>query len=90
AAKGLGNLRFHKLENPQRQQAQAKALQTLMFISQDPDWSIRYAAVVGLQSLAKIPELQQQILAKFAEILANDTEDSLRARVQLAQKQVLG
>ncbi|PMB47392.1 phycocyanobilin lyase [Fischerella thermalis CCMEE 5201] len=90
AAKGLGNLLFHKLDNPERQQAQAKALATLMFISQDPDWSIRYAAVVGLQSLAKIPELQQQILAKFAEILANDTEHSLRARVQLAQKQVLG
>ncbi|WP_315788662.1 HEAT repeat domain-containing protein [Fischerella sp. JS2] len=89
AAKGLGNLRFHKLDNPERQQAQVKALETLMFISQDPDWSIRYAAVVGLQNLAKIPELQQQILAKFAEILANDSEHSLRARVQLAQKQVL-
>ncbi len=90
AAKGLGNLRFHKLDIPERQAAQAKALETLLFICRDADWSIRYAAIVGLQALAKIPELQQPIQETFAEILATDAENAIRARVQLAQKQMLG
>ncbi|NWF59207.1 MAG: HEAT repeat domain-containing protein [Fischerella sp.] len=89
AAKGLGNLRFSKLDITERQKAQAKALETLMFISRDADWSIRYAAVVGLQALARIAELQQPIQAKFAEILATDAENAIRARVHLAQRQVL-
>ncbi|MCX7595050.1 MAG: HEAT repeat domain-containing protein [Fischerella sp.] len=89
AAKGLGNLHFSKLDIIERQKAQEKALETLMFISQDADWSIRYAAVVGLQALARIPELQQPIQAKFTEILATDAENTIRARVRLAQKQVL-
>ncbi|MDM9384437.1 HEAT repeat domain-containing protein [Chlorogloeopsis sp. ULAP01] len=86
AAKGLGNLRFAKLPVSERQTAQTKALETLLFISQDADWSIRYAAVVGLEALAKNPDLQQPIQARLAEILANDTEKAIRARVQLAQK----
>ncbi|KOP26643.1 phycocyanobilin lyase [Hapalosiphon sp. MRB220] len=90
AAKGLGSLRFHKLDIPERQAAQAKALETLLFICQDADWSIRYAAIVGLESLAKIPELQQPIREKFAQILTTEVESAIRARVQLAQKQILG
>ncbi|MBF2004549.1 MAG: HEAT repeat domain-containing protein [Chlorogloeopsis fritschii C42_A2020_084] len=86
AAKGLGNLRFAKLPVSERQTAQAKALETLLFISQDADWSIRYAAVVGLEALAKNSDLQQPIQARFAEILAFDPENAIRARVQLAQK----
>ncbi|MCP6757280.1 MAG: HEAT repeat domain-containing protein [Fischerella sp. CENA71] len=89
AAKGLGSLRFQKLDMPERQVAQAKALETLLFICQDADWSIRYAAIVGLQALAKIPELQQPIRETFAEILATDAESAIRARVQLAQEQML-
>ncbi len=90
AAKGLGNLHWHKLEISERQTAQAKALETLLFISQDTDWSIRYAAVVGLQALANIPDLQQPIQARFTEMLAIDTENAIRARVQLAQKEGVG
>ncbi|MFH7028692.1 MAG: HEAT repeat domain-containing protein [Heteroscytonema crispum UTEX LB 1556] len=86
AAKGLGTLRWHQLEVQQLATAQTKALQTLLFISQDSDWSIRYAAVVGLQGLAQIPELQQQIQSKFEEMLATDAQNAVRARVQLAQK----
>jgi phycocyanobilin lyase subunit beta len=86
AAKGLGNLRWHQLDAQQRTSAQAKALQTLLFISQDSDWSIRYAAIVGLQGLAKIPDLQPQIQSKFAEMLATDAQNAVRARVQLAQQ----
>lgn len=85
AAKGLGNLHWHKLNDCDRASALSRSLETLLNISTDSDWSIRYAAVVGLQALAKIPDLQQPIQAKFKEMLFTDTESSVRARVQLAQ-----
>ncbi len=85
AAKGLGNLHWHKLNDKDRATALSRSLETLLNISQDSDWSIRYAAVVGLQALAKIPDLQQPIQARFKEMLFTDTEKAIRARVQLAQ-----
>jgi phycocyanobilin lyase beta subunit len=87
AAKGLGNLHWHKLNVADSQTAIAKALSTLLSISQDPDWSIRYAAVVGLQALAKIPELRHPIRARLEEMLASDPEKAVRSRVYLAHSQ---
>jgi phycocyanobilin lyase beta subunit len=84
AAKGLGNLHWHKLSFPENQTAINRALDTLLLISQDTDWSIRYAAVVGLQALAKIADVQQSILTRLKEMLANDVEKAVRARIQLA------
>jgi phycocyanobilin lyase beta subunit len=84
AAKGLGTLHWHKLDAVEMKSAQAKALETLLAISQDPDWSIRYAAIVGLQGLATIPDLAEQIWARFQQMLENDAEKAVRARVQLA------
>ncbi|MDY6897209.1 MAG: HEAT repeat domain-containing protein [Cyanobacteriota bacterium] len=86
AAKGLGYLQWHKLDNTERTTAQRKALATLLSITQDADWAIRYAAVVGLQEIAKIPDLQQEIAAKFSQMLASDAALSVRARVALAQE----
>lgn len=84
AAKGLGNLNWHQLNSPHRETAQQKTLETLLLISQDLEWSIRYAAVVGLQALAQIPELQQPIQARLQQMLVTDQEKAIRARVQLA------
>ena len=93
AAKGLGNLRWSKLPSQQRQTAQEGALKTLLFVSHDPDWAIRYAAVVGLQALAASdavtqPDLISQILARFNQIAEADTDLAVRARVWMAQKQL--
>ena len=85
AAKGLGNLHWDKLNEKDRASALSRCLETLLNISTDSDWSIRYAAVVGLQALAKIPDLQQPIQARFKEMLINDTEKAVCARVQLTQ-----
>ncbi|BAZ30823.1 phycocyanobilin lyase beta subunit [Cylindrospermum sp. NIES-4074] len=83
AARGLGNLHTANLSFSQSQ----TALSALLFISQDSDWSIRYAAVVGLQALANVAEIQQPIRARLKEMLANDAEKAVRARVLLAQSQ---
>ncbi|BAY48124.1 phycocyanobilin lyase beta subunit [Scytonema sp. HK-05] len=85
AAKGLGNISWHQLDISERHTAQKRALSGLLAISQDSDWSIRYAAVVGLQALAKVPDLHDPIRARFEEMLATDDEKAVRARVQLAQ-----
>jgi phycocyanobilin lyase beta subunit len=85
AAKGLGNLHWHKLEFIENQTAIKRAWETLVFVSQDPEWSIRYAAIVGLQGLAKIPNLQQPIHNRFQEMLDSEPERSVRARILLAQ-----
>ncbi len=87
AAKGLGNLHWHKLEFPENQTAPKRAWETLVFVSQDPEWSIRYAAIVGLQGLTKIPDLQQPIHNRFQEMLDSEPEKAVRARILLAQSQ---
>jgi phycocyanobilin lyase beta subunit len=83
AAKGLGNLLWNHLDAEQRQVAQAKALETLLSVSQDPDWSIRYAAVVGLQALSTAADLTRQIQAQFEQMAQTDADLAVRARVQL-------
>ncbi|MBV8886818.1 MAG: HEAT repeat domain-containing protein [Chroococcidiopsidaceae cyanobacterium CP_BM_RX_35] len=89
AAKGLGILHWSELAPEQRQSAQAKAQKTLLSVSQDPEWSIRYAAVVGLQALSILaPDLTQQIQAQFEQMVQNDTDLAVRARVQLAIAQL--
>jgi len=88
AAKGLGNLHWHQLGFLDRKIAQDRALTALLLISQDSDWSIRYAAIVGLQSLAKNTNLQLPIQDRFKEMLAIDPEKVIRARVQVAQMQI--
>ncbi len=86
AAKGLGKLQWHKLENSQQASNTRKALSTLLLITQDADWAIRYAAVVGLQELAKIPSLHSEIEEKFSQMLADDRAIAVRARVALASQ----
>jgi len=86
AAKGLGYLQWHKLDDSERTTATRKALSTLFSITQDADWAIRYAAVVGLQELAKISSLQQEIEAKFSQMHESDDAIAVRARVALAQE----
>jgi phycocyanobilin lyase beta subunit len=93
AAKGLGNLRWSKLPLEQRQSAQARSLKTLLLLSHDPEWAIRYAAVVGLQGLATAelvsqPDLVSQILDRFNQMATTDTDLAIRARVQMAQQQL--
>lgn len=86
AAKGLGILRWSQLDADQRQLAQTRALQTLLSVAQDPEWSIRYAAVMGLQELATTPDLKGQFQVQFEQMIQTDPEPAVRARVVRAQQ----
>ncbi|GAB4245667.1 MAG: HEAT repeat domain-containing protein [Stanieria sp.] len=89
AARGLGIIRWSKLAPEQRLPVQQEVLSTLLLVSQDGEWVVRYAAVVGLQALAQAvretqPQLIEKITAKFQELITTEPESVIRARAQLA------
>lgn len=87
AAKGLGALHWNKLAPEVQSAAQIQAFDTLLGIAQDADWSIRYAAIVGLQALATTTN-SQQIYTQFEQMSKTETDAAVRARIQLAQAQL--
>ena len=86
AAKGLGTLQWQKLNPEQAASAQQQAMQTLLSISSDADWSIRYAAIVGLQALANIPELAAPIKIHFDLQIQTESDGGVRSRINWAQQ----
>jgi phycocyanobilin lyase beta subunit len=93
AARGLGNLHWHQLPPEQIQPAQAQALEALVLVSQDPEWIVRYAAIVGLQGLGlalvdRTEAMLVQILQHFEQCAATDDHLTVRARIRLAQQQL--
>ncbi|MGD1705007.1 HEAT repeat domain-containing protein [Dapis sp. BLCC M229] len=89
AARGLGFIHWEKLSEAEVSDAQQRAFQTLLQVSQDPEWVVRYAAVVGLQSLAKAvkanyPKWFEDIFGNLKEIANKDTTLAVRARAKMA------
>jgi phycocyanobilin lyase beta subunit len=84
AAKGLGKLQWDKISSSTSSRAIGRAKDTLLLISQDPEWSIRYAAIVGLQCLAKLADVRDSVQTRLQEMLVADSEIAIRARAQLA------
>ncbi|MEO0988047.1 MAG: HEAT repeat domain-containing protein [Cyanobacteria bacterium J06639_14] len=96
AARGLGSMKWYLFPPQLLEIAQAEALEALLFVAQqDEEWVVRYAAVVGLESLvlalaAKNAPGQQEIEAQF-ELMATQEESlSVRARVLKAQQYLQG
>jgi phycocyanobilin lyase beta subunit len=93
AAKGLGNIQWAKLADTEVPATQAQVLKTLLLVSQDPEWIVRYGAVVGLASLAlAVGERQldfvRLIWERLQEILESDQELAVRARTKLALQEL--
>ncbi|MGB3404200.1 MAG: HEAT repeat domain-containing protein [Microcoleaceae cyanobacterium] len=59
AARGLGAIRWHELPSEAQSQGQKRAFETLSQACQDPEWIVRYGAVVGLQGLQTATAKQQ-------------------------------
>ena len=91
AARGLGIIRWSKLPPEEVSPAQEKVLQTLFLATEDGEWVVRYAAIAGLQSLGEsVPDkLLDAIAIKLREILAEETEIVVQARIKLALKQLI-
>jgi len=89
AAKGLGNLHWHQLLPEEIAQAQTKVLNTLIQVFQDSDWAIRYAAIVGLQALAKsATSTTEPIQNLFEQMLSSEADQAVRSRILMAQQRL--
>jgi phycocyanobilin lyase subunit beta len=89
AAKGLGFIRWSNLPPQEVLTAQTEVLKTLLLVSQDEEWVVRYGAIVALQALASAiieskPNLVGQILERLEQIVKTDSEIAIRARAQMA------
>lgn len=83
AAKGLGELRWEKLSPEAREEAQRKVLETLMTVAKDEEWIVRYAAIVGLEALAKTvfaTEIQEYLQQREQA----ESDLTARSRIRLA------
>lgn len=89
AAKGLGTLNWAKLPASEVRAAQAEVLTTLVRVLADPEWVVRYAAVVGLQALATVLATQhsadlESITQALRTTVSQDTVPAVQARAQMA------
>jgi phycocyanobilin lyase subunit beta len=91
AAKGLGSITWSKLSPAEVITAQQKVLDTLLLATEDGEWVVRYAAVVGLEALSKTlavsqPNLLPRIASKFQELIDSESELAIRARIEYASE----
>jgi phycocyanobilin lyase beta subunit len=94
AVKGLGMMKWAWFPDDVCDMAQEESLDALLFVAQqDEEWVVRYAAVVGLETLAmtiadKYPTWRSEIQVQFNLMGCNDEVLAIRARVWLAQKRL--
>jgi phycocyanobilin lyase beta subunit len=92
AVKGLGSMKWAWFPDELQEVAQEEVLEALLFVAQqDEEWVVRYAAVVGLQSLAIAichthPDWRSEIQTQFNLMSCNDEVLAIRGRVWLAQQ----
>lgn len=85
AARGLGTLDWQLLPPEQIAAAQSRACQTLMAVTDDPEWVVRYAAVVGLEALVLTQaSLQEGVLKHLIQLANTDPTPAVQARSQMA------
>jgi phycocyanobilin lyase beta subunit len=89
AARGLGAIRWHELPSEVQPNAQERAFETLSQACEDPEWIVRYGAVVGLQRLQKAtitqpPDWWQTGVKCLEQRVQQDETLAVQARAQLA------
>lgn len=93
AAKGLGSIKWSKLPDKDVVAAQQKVLETLLLATEDGEWVVRYAAIVGLEALGNTlkpsqPQLLSKITARFQELIDGESEPAIRARIEYAMQKL--
>lgn len=90
AARGLGAIRWYELPSEALSQGQEQAFKTLSQACQDPEWIVRYGAVVGLQGLQKATAPQKPAWwASGIECLKDMTQQDDTLAVQTRAKLAL-
>ncbi len=84
AARGLGCLRWEVLPATQQAPAQDQVFQTLAHLAADPEWGIRYSAVVGIEGLGSAAaHLQPAVHDLLRTMAQQDPDQVVRARAAL-------
>lgn len=90
AARGIGCVNWEQMPDDRRVAAQTQVMTVLMQAADDPEWVVRYAAVVGLQTLAlnldaaHRTSLKAAIQAHLRQVCDRDETPAVCARAQLA------
>jgi len=91
AARGLGAMQWEKLSAAEQRSGQAKALSVLIgVVKDDPEWVVRYAAIVGLQGIAEAAAeigagaLRESVDITLSDRVSQDETPAVRARAQYA------
>jgi phycocyanobilin lyase beta subunit len=89
AARGLGTVHWDELPTEQAKVAQVNAGDVLMGLGQDHEWVVRYAAIAGLQTLARAtadtqPALISTILTHLQHLTDTDPDAGIRTRAAYA------
>lgn len=82
AARGLGVIRWADV--PEREAAMLKSQTTLLTVIEDDEWVVRYAAVVGLESLALSLVETTQIIQSLNHLRHHDKTLAVQTRAQWA------
>lgn len=91
AARGLGAIQWEKLAADEQRDGQVKARDILLgVVSEDPEWVVRYAGVVGLQGIAGaaraagFEDLVAAVLEALRDRITQDETPAVRARAKWA------
>jgi phycocyanobilin lyase subunit beta len=93
AARGLGTILWEKLTPEQQMSGQNRCLDVLLSTAEDSEWVVRYAAIVGVQSLGIAlvktqPHVLSQVLEQLTQRLNQEPVLAVRARILVAQTQI--
>lgn len=85
AAKGLGFLRWQDLPPQAQETVQGSIYATLVQVTQDPEWVVRYGAIAGLANLAQRAEqYRQRVINTCQQALDREEEAIVQARIHWA------
>ncbi len=85
ATKGLGNINWSGLPENKQKELQKQVVETLFAVSQDPEWIVRYAAVVALEAWLKgQPSFQATLLSHLQAMRHREEDLTVSARIHKA------
>ncbi|PZV20265.1 MAG: phycocyanobilin lyase [Leptolyngbya sp.] len=87
AARGLGTIDWALLSAEQAASGQRDVLEVLTAATADPEWVVRYAAVAGLQNVAKAlidSHQKPPILLCLHQVFQHDETAAVQARARMA------
>nr|AHA14839.1 phycocyanin alpha subunit phycocyanobilin lyase subunit F [Arthrospira platensis FACHB-350]AHA14841.1 phycocyanin alpha subunit phycocyanobilin lyase subunit F [Arthrospira platensis FACHB-904] len=89
AARGLGAIHWEDMSSEVVSEAKERTLKTLLHTSEDTEWIVRYATVVGLEGLAASevdkPNWFTQVAERLEGMVNNDETPAVSARASLAR-----